>query len=474
MGNAIASMFEYVVAQVNSLTWTYAAIPAIALVGLYFTFKLKFIQFRWLPEMFRLLGEGISKDGADRKKSISSFQAFCISTAARVGTGNMAGVAIAITIGGVGSIFWMWLMAMIGAATAYAEATLAQVFKVRGKNSFIGGPAYYMERGLGLRWMGVLFAILLILTYGITFNTVQSNTIATAFNYSFGIEYYVVGIVLALLSALVFFGGAHRVASISEIVVPVMAILYIMVTVYVMVIHFTEIPSVFAAIFKNAFGIEQVGGGVLGAAIMMGVRRGLFSNEAGVGSAPNASASATVSHPAKQGFIQALGVFTDTLIICSCTVFIIMLSGVPLDGVVTGIALNQLAFDSQFGQYGNIFIAIAILLFAFTSILGNYYYGEMNILFITKNPKVLLIYRLVVVISIFWGAIATLAVVWELADVTMALMALCNIIALILLRKVIIKVSNNYTSKRRNGDRNPQFQASELPEFEDKIKDIWN
>ena len=361
----------------NDFIWTYVLIALLICVGVYFTFKSKFVQFRNIREMFRLLGDGITS--GNHKNSVSSFQAFCIATASRVGTGNLAGVATALALGGPGAIFWMWLIALIGSASAFIESTLAQIYKVKGERSFIGGPAFYMEKGLKKRWLGILFAIIITITFGLVFNSVQANTVTLAFNEVFGMNRTWLGIILTVLTLLVIFGGIHRIAVIAGIIVPLMAIAYILVAVFILFTHLGALPHVIGSIFSNAFGFEQIAGGGLGAVIMQGVRRGLFSNEAGMGSAPNAAATADVTHPVKQGLIQALSVFTDTLIICSCTAFIILLSDVPLDGSVKGIQLTQIALSHQIGSVGGQFIAICIFLFAFSSIVGNYSYCETNL-----------------------------------------------------------------------------------------------
>ena len=375
----------------NDFIWTYILIALLICIGVYFTFKSKFVQFRNIREMFRLLGDGIISENP--KNSVSSFQAFCIATASRVGTGNLAGVATALALGGPGAIFWMWLIALIGSASAFIESTLAQIYKEKGERSFIGGPAFYMEKGLKKRWLGILFAVIITITFGLVFNSVQANTITLAFHEVFGTSRVWLGIILTLFTLLVIFGGIHRIAVISGIIVPLMAIAYILLAAFILFTHLGTLPHVIGSIFTNALGFEQFAGGGLGAIVMQGVRRGLFSNEAGMGSAPNAAATAAVSHPVKQGLIQALSVFTDTLIICSCTAFIILLSDVPLDGSVKGIQLTQMALSHQIGSVGGQFIAICILLFAFSSIVGNYSYCETNLFFISKNKTYLPDYR---------------------------------------------------------------------------------
>lgn len=451
----------------NDVLWTYILIALLIIIGLYFTFKTKFVQFTNIKEMFRLLGDGAKS--RDSKDTISSFQAFCISTASRVGTGNLAGVATAIAMGGPGAIFWMWLIALIGSASAFIESTLAQIYKEKDGSNFIGGPAYYMEKGLKKRWMGVVFAILITISFGLVFNSVQSNTITLSLKNSFGFDTKIVGLILTILTIIIIFGGVKRIADVSSVLVPIMAIAYILVTLFIVLKNFSTIPSILLLIFENAFGINQIVGGSIGAALMQGIKRGLFSNEAGMGSAPNAAATATVSHPVNQGFIQTLGVFTDTLIICSCTAFIVLLSGIPLDGSIKGIELTQLAVSSQVGSWGNTFISICILLFAFSSIVGNYYYGEANIQFITSKKIYLSIYRISVALMVFFGSLVSMDIVWNLADLFMGLMAVINLIAIVLLSKIAFKALEDYTTQKRAGIKDPVFKSSSIPELNDEV-----
>lgn len=374
---------------VNDILWSYILIIMLLGCAVWFTIKSRFVQFRMIGEMIRLLGDSAGK-GEKGEKHISSFQAFAVSLASRVGTGNLAGVATAVAIGGPGSVFWMWLIALLGSSSAFVESTLAQLYKEKGKDSFIGGPAYYMLHGLGLRWMGVLFAVLISITFGFAFNSVQSNTICAAWEGAFGIDHAWIGAILTVLTLIVIFGGIQRIARVSSIVVPVMALGYIALALGIVLFNITRLPAVIETILSNAFGWEQAIGGSVGAALMQGIKRGLFSNEAGMGSAPNVAATAHVSHPVKQGLIQALGVFTDTLIICTCTAFIILFSGAPLDGSINGVQLTQQALSNEVGSIGSTFVALAILLFAFSSIIGNYYYGEANIRFITSKRSCLI------------------------------------------------------------------------------------
>ena len=372
------------ISGINDLLWSYVLIIMLLGCAFRFTFKTRFVQFRMFREMIRVLSDSANK-AHEGEKHISSFQAFAVSLASRVGTGNLAGVATAVAVGGPGAVFWMWIIALLGSASAFVESTLAQLYKRKGKESFIGGPAYYMRYGLGLNWMGILFAILISVTFGFAFNSVQSNTICAAMQGSFGFDPRIVGAVLTVLTLAIIFGGIQRIAKVSSVIVPVMALGYVALASGIVLFNITELPAVIKLIVSSAFGWEQAAGGTIGAALMQGIKRGLFSNEAGMGSAPNVAATASVTHPVKQGLIQTLGVFTDTLLICTCTAFIILFSGAPLDGSVNGVQLTQHALTLEVGKAGGIFVAVAIFLFAFSSIIGNYYYGEANIRFIT--PK---------------------------------------------------------------------------------------
>ena len=359
------------ISGINDLLWSYVLIIMLLGCAFRFTFKTRFVQFRMFREMIRVLGDSANK-AHEGEKHISSFQAFAVSLASRVGTGNLAGVATAIAVGGPGAVFWMWIIALLGSASAFVESTLAQLYKRKGKESFIGGPAYYMRYGLGLNWMGILFAILISVTFGFAFNSVQSNTICAAMQGSFGFDPRIVGAVLTVLTLAIIFGGIQRIAKVSSVIVPVMALGYVALASGIVLFNITELPAVIKLIVSSAFGWEQAAGGTIGAALMQGIKRGLFSNEAGMGSAPNVAATASVTHPVKQGLIQTLGVFTDTLLICTCTAFIILFSGAPLDGSVNGVQLTQHALTLEVGKAGGIFVAVAIFLFAFSSIIGNY------------------------------------------------------------------------------------------------------
>ncbi len=458
--------FNDVLTKLNDVMYTYILIIMLVGCGLYFTIRTKGVQFRLFKDGIKSMMEKSEPD-ENGKKKVSSFQALMISTASRVGTGNIAGIATAIAAGGPGAVFWMWLMALIGGASAFIESTLAQVYKVRKDGLYRGGPSYYMERALGKRWMGILFSILLILCFAYGFNALQS------YNMSSSLEYYipeytetiwplVVGVILAVATGLVIWGGVHRIGFISSVVVPVMATLYILIGLVTIVLNITEMPRVFGVIFKNAFDFKAIAGGFAGSAVVIGIKRGLFSNEAGMGSAPNASASADVEHPVKQGMVQVISVFIDTIMICSSTALMLLVSGIEgVSGSFDGIPYVQAAISSNIGQWGIHFITFSIFAFAFSSVIGNYYYAESNILFI-KNSKVLLfLFRVTCVLAVFLGAQADFGLVWNLADVTMGFMAIVNIIAIFLLGKVALKVLNHYEQQKKQGKK-PVFYEDEV------------
>ena len=455
--------------EINNILWTYILIIMLLGCAIWFSIQTRFVQFRMIREMIVLLSESAGK-GKQGEKHVSSFQAFAISIASRVGTGNLAGVATAIAIGGPGAIFWMWVIALLGASSAFIESTLGQLYKIRGKDSFIGGPAYYMKKGLKQPWMGMLFAILISITFGFAFNSVQSNTICAAAEHAFGVNHIILGGVLTLLTLVIIFGGIQRIARVSSIIVPVMALGYVGLALVIVILNITHLPGVIALIISHAFGWEQALAGGVGMALIQGIKRGLFSNEAGMGSAPNAAATAHVSHPAKQGLIQTLAVFTDTLLICTCTAFIILFSGAPLDGSTNGVQLTQQALTNEIGSSGSVFVAVA--LFAFSSILGNYYYGEANIRFITHRKWVLHGYRILVGGMVLFGSLATLDMVWSLADVTMALMAICNLIAILFLGKYAIRLLNDYRAQKKAGIQSPVFKKESMPDIE-KDLECW-
>lgn len=462
-------LFTQFINETNNILWTYVLIAILLGCAVWFSIKTRFVQFRMLGEMIRLLGDSPARING-HEKHISSFQAFTISLASRVGTGNLAGVATAITVGGPGAVFWMWIIALLGSSSAFVESSLAQLFKIKGKHSYIGGPAYYMEKGLKKRWMGVLFAVLITITFGFAFNSVQSNTMSAALQSAFSVDPWLSGAVISVLTLFIIFGGIHRIATFSSIIVPVMAVGYIVLALFIVLSNIERIPTVIEQIVGNAFGWHQAVGGGIGAALMQGIKRGLFSNEAGMGSAPNAAATAHVTHPAKQGFIQALGVFTDTLLICSCTAFIILFSKEHIDGGLDGIQLTQAALTNEVGSLGGIYVAIATLFFAYSSILGNYYYGEANIRFFTSRQWPVIVYRILVGGMVLFGSLASLNLVWSLADVTMALMSICNLIAIFLLGKYAFRLLDDYLEQKRKGIKSPVFHKERMKDIEQDLE----
>lgn len=465
-------LIQNIIDTANNLLWSYIMIAALLACAVYFTIRSRFVQFRMIGEMLRQLVSASERHLDDGTRHIYPLQAFLVSLASRVGTGNLAGVATAIAVGGPGAVFWMWIIAIIGAANAFIESTLAQLYKQREDDSYIGGPAYYILKGLKCRWLAILFSILTILTFGYAFNTVQSNTICEAMNNAFGIDHTLMGIILTLATLIIIFGGIQRIAKVSSVVVPIMALGYLLLAIIVVILNITHLPDVIATIVKSAFGAEQLIGGGMGATVMQGIKRGLFSNEAGMGSAPNAAATASTSHPVKQGLIQTLGVFIDTLVICSCTAFIILISGVELNEF-DGVQLTQEALTAEIGGTGRIFVALAILFFAFSSIFGNYYYGESNIRFITKSKAILTLYRLTVVAIVMCGSLLSLKMVWSLADVTMGLMTLCNLVAIVLLGRRAMLLLADYNRQRKEG-KNPVFRKADIAELaDDESIECW-
>ncbi|WP_067247182.1 alanine/glycine:cation symporter family protein [Microbacterium resistens] len=448
--------------------WTWVVLPIVVALGLYFTVRSGVVQFRLIPEMFRTLTNRTPQTADGRPQSVSAFQAFTISAASRVGVGNIAGVGTAIAIGGPGAVFWMWLMAFIGGASSFIESSLAQLYKVRDRDGFRGGPAYYMSHGLRARWMGVLFAVVLIICFPIAFSSLQANTVQATLAASLpagsdGWLPLVSGIVLAGLTALVVFGGVRRIASVTQTLVPLMAIAYLLLGLVVVVMHADRIPAVIGAIFGQAFGPNEVVGAAFGYVVLQGVKRGMFSNEAGLGSAPNAGATAAVTHPVKQGLVQTLGVYFDTFLVCSITAFIILVSVPDLAQAERGIGLTQGALVGTLGEWSNIVLSVIIFLLAFSTIIGNYYYGESNIEFITTRRGTLTAYRVVAVAAVFLGALVSADVIWNFADGAMGLMALVNLIAILLLSGIAFRLLKDYTAQRREG-RDPVFTRDRLPD----------
>ena len=458
-------MFNNLLASLNDFLYSYILIFLLVAAGIYFSIRTKFVQFRLIGDAIKALKEKAEKN--DNGKSVSSFQALMISTASRVGTGNIAGIATAIVAGGPGAVFWMWVMAIVGGASAFVESTLAQVYKVKDGKEFRGGPSYYIERALGKRWLGVLFSILLIACFAYGFNGLQTYNMSSALeyyipNYSDTILPAVVGLLIAAATAFVIFGGVHRIGFISSVIVPIMAGIYILMGIFITLTNLDRVPEMFSLIFEGAFDFRAIFGGFAGSTVLIGIKRGLFSNEACMGSAPNASATATVSHPVKQGMVQVLSVFIDTLMICTTTAFILLLSGVTgIPEKLDGIPYVQAAISANVGSLGIHFITFSIFAFAFTSLIGNYYYAESNILFIKNNRILLNVFRITCLIAIFLGAQADFSTVWNLADVLMGFMAIENILVIFLLGGIAFKVLDDYTKQKKQGI-DPVFKAKNV------------
>lgn len=438
----------------NTVVWEYLLVYLLIGAGVFFTVRTRFVQFR-LFGRFCAAAFG-SREGAGG--GISPFQAFAIGLASRVGTGNIAGVAIAITLGGPGAVFWMWCVALLGMATAFVEATLAQVFKVpQPDGTFRGGPAFYIRDGLGAPGWAAVFAVLLLFTFGLAFNAVQANTIAAVAAETAGVPTWGTAAALVLLAAPVVFGGTRAVARVAEWLAPLMALAYVALALVIVALNIDRVPEVLGLILRSAFGLDTAVAGATGgmmAAVLNGVRRGLFSNEAGMGSAPNAAATATTAHPATQGMLQSLGVFVDTLVVCSATAFIILVSGVydpARTGAVEGATLTQAAVAGTFGAAGAAFMAVAVFLFAFSSILGNYCYADGNLTFLRAPPAAFAGFRVAVLAAVAGGSVAALPVVWTLADVAMGLMALVNLVAIVLLSRWAVGALADYEAGAARG-----------------------
>lgn len=451
-----------IVGTLNDYLWSYILIAMLIGIGLWFTVRTKAVQIRLLPEMCRLVCEGAG--AAPRKGHISTFQAFCVSTASRVGVGNIAGIAIAVVTGGPGAVFWMWVIATIGAASGFVESTLAQIYKAPRKGGgFVGGPAYYIGNVLGSAFFAGVFAVLISVTYGLIFNSVQANTISLSIRTTFGVSPEVTGLVLAGVTALVIMGGLTRIAKVVGYMVPFMAGAYLLVALAVTIINISSLPDVLILIFRAAFDFDAVLGAGIGMALMTGIKRGLFSNEAGMGAVPNAAATADATHPVKQGLVQALGVYFDTLIVCTASAMLVLLTPGWADTGKTGIELVQQTLTGQLGGWSNYFISVVILFFAFSSIIGNYFYGEINMDFICRHPASIWIFRIFVVMMVYLGSVAELSFVWNLADLFMALMAIVNLVAIAILGRYAFIALDDYVTQKRMGIRNPEFDPSVMP-----------
>ncbi|ATO19759.1 sodium:alanine symporter family protein [Acinetobacter sp. LoGeW2-3] len=487
---------ETLLGWVNALNgplWDFLVVFLVA-VGILYTIMTGAVQIRLFWHSMKVM-KGSRTEGDDKHgHGITPFQAFVTGLASRVGVGNVAGVAIAIAIGGPGAVFWMWFTAFLGMSSAFVESSLAQLFKVRDTQNkqFRGGPAYYITQGLKQKWLGIVFAIALILTYGFVFNAVQANAIIGATSHAWGwdqanlklplggfdFEVSWLGLLLVLITACIIFGGIKRIAKVAEGVVPIMALLYLIVALYIAVINYDVLPSIFQLIFSKAFEFEAAAGGFFGAmvsmAMMMGIKRGLFSNEAGMGSAPNAAAASDVKHPVNQGLVQMLGVFVDTFVVCSCTAIIILVSGLYQNAGFEGVTLTQMALESQIGSWGDDFLALILFLFAYSSIIGNYAYAEGNVQFINNNPRVMMIFRILVLFMVYFGSIASVPLIWNMADLFMGVMASINLIAILLLMPFILMLLKDYTGQLKRGVKEPVFKLDQHPKFKDKVKsDIW-
>ncbi|MBR7025690.1 MAG: alanine:cation symporter family protein [Selenomonadaceae bacterium] len=465
-----------VINEINSFLWTYVIIIALIGSGIVFTLRTKFVQLRLIGEMVKLIfGSAGQKTSG---KEISGFQAFCVSTASRVGVGNIAGVAIAIVTGGPGAVFWMWLIAFIGCATGFVESTLAQIYKLpRGDGAFFGGPAYYMKNALHMSGLAKLFAILISVTFGWIYVSVQANTIVGAVETAFGIDHMITAFAVAALTALVIFGGVTRIAKFAEMLVPSMAGIYLLSALIIVVMHIDQVPAMFALIIHDAFEPQAAVGGGFGAVFMTGVRRGLFSNEAGEGSVPNAAATASGKHPARQGLIQSFGVYVDTWFVCSATAFSVLLTGeYSIGGELTGVSLVQQSLASVYGSYAPSVLAVIVFLFAFSSIVGNYFYGEVNIAFFEGDESGFLpssvarhamnFFRVGVVGMVLFGSFAELSLVWDSADLFMGFLCITNLYAIARLCKYSFIALDDYVAQKNRGIEEPVFDPKIMPEKE--------
>lgn len=485
---------EVLLSWINALNtplWNFLVVFLVA-VGIFYTIATGAVQVRLFWHSIKVMKS--SRKAGDDDHGITPFQAFVTGLASRVGVGNVAGVAIAIAIGGPGAVFWMWMTAFLGMSSAFVESSLAQLFKVRDSQNkqFRGGPAYYITQGLKQKWLGVVFAVALILTYGFVFNAVQANAITGATSHAWGwdkanitlnlggLDFVIswVGLFLVFITSLIIFGGIKRIAKVAESFVPFMAFLYLAVAMYIAIINIDLLPGIFQLIFSKAFEFEAAAGGFFGSmismAMMMGIKRGLFSNEAGMGSAPNAAAASDVKHPVNQGLVQMLGVFVDTFVVCSCTAIIILSSGLYENAGFEGVALTQMALESQIGAWGDDFLAIILFLFAYSSVIGNYAYAEGNVQFINNNPAIMMIFRVLVLIMVYFGSVMSVPVIWNLADLFMGIMASINLFAILLLMPFLMMLLKDYRSQLKQGVKEPVFKLDNHPKFKDKVdSDIW-
>src|SRR5690625_1263648 len=460
--------------------WTWAGMPVVVLLGLYFTIRSGAVQLRMIPAMFGAITQkaqreqvGKGRDRRERTKSLSAFQAFSISAAARVGTGNVSGVAGAIFLGGPGAVLWMWVMCLLTGAASFIESTLAQLWKTRAADTYTGGPAFYIARGLGSRGFGAFFAVLFIFCFAFAFTSLQANTIVDAVSGAVAVYTdpeglpwlpILLGVLLAGLTAAIIFGGMRRVAGVAQNMVPIMALIYLVLGIVIVGMNLGELPRVLGQIVTEAIAPQAVIGGGLGAAIVNGVQRGMLSNEAGMGSVPNVAATASVSHPVKQGLVQTLGVYFDTLLICSITAFIVLVAFPDVSAGGEGLMMVQESLRTNFGDWGTVMLAVIMFLLAFTSVLGNYSYGEANMNYLTRNKRWLTAFGWAVTLMVFVGSVITVELAWSIAGVSMVVIAVINLVVITLLSKPALKLLRHYQAERKAG-RNPIFLASDLPEI---------
>ena len=463
-----------IVSQVNNLLWGsgQVLIYVLVLAGLWFTYRLGFVQVKHFRHMFTVMKGSTKGD----KSGVSSFLALCTGLSARVGSGNLAGVAMAISLGGAGAIFWMWVIAILGMATGFAESVLGQLYKIKDDHQeYRGGPAYYIQQGLGNRWLALSFSVCLFFGYGFCFSALQTNTITDALNYAFDIPTMYSGFAITFVAGVIVIGGFRSVANFAGYIVPIMGVTFIVSAIVVVILNFQAVPGMLLDIFNSAFGLQEAGAGALGAAIKSGIQRGLYSNEAGSGSVPHAAASATPypNHPASQGYVQMLGVFLDTIILCTCTAMIILLADIPMGENLEGIRLTQDAMTAHIGSGGIYFVAAIITLFAFTSVVANYAYAESNLHFYKLDNKVgRTVYTIIYLAMVMWGANAPLAQAWALADMALGLMTLVNIVAIIMLTPTIVALLKDYQKKRESGGE-ITFKSDDI-EFQGTLEnDIW-
>lgn len=478
---------EEIVGTLNDIVWSYALIALCLGSGLYFTIRTRFLQVRHIREMFRLLFDGKSSESG-----VSSFQALAMSLAGRVGTGNIAGVATAIAFGGPGAMFWMWMVAFLGASTAFVEATLAQIYKEKHLGQFRGGPAFYIERGLGVKWFAIIFAVVSIISGGLLLPGVQANSVADGLKTAFQMDTRVSGLIIAAIFGAIVFGGVKRIAKFTEFIVPIMAIGYILIVLVIIAIDFDQLPGVISLVFKSAFNMEAGFGAVFGLAIQWGVKRGIYSNEAGQGTAPHIAAAANVSHPTKQGLVQSFSVYIDTLLVCSATGFMLLITGKynvqnPTFGtagaseflyngasnISAGPGFTQSAMDSVFPGFGSYFVAIALFFFAFTTILAYYYIAETNISYLTRNLKSPIythILKVVMMLVIMYGSMNKAKLAWDIGDIGVGLMAWFNIIAILLLQKPALAALKDYEKQKKQG-KDPVFNPKDIGVDN---AEIWN